>query len=76
MTTSRIWYYSITDDEDSKMIPQAMRILDEDATHADHVSEVFMGLGAMVVDLPLKDTSHLKWRKIWTIFMDDSLFLV
>ena len=43
MATSRFWYYSITDDENPNMIPQAMRILDQDATHADSVSKIFYG---------------------------------
>jgi len=41
--SSTHWYFSIDDSEDPNMIPQALRILDEDATHADQVSEMFYG---------------------------------
>ena len=43
MATSRFWYFSITDNEDSNIILQTMRILDQDATHADHVNKIFYG---------------------------------
>lgn len=46
------------------MIPQAMRIMDTDTAHANQVSEIFIDLDAMVVDLALKDTLHLQWKRI------------
>ena len=43
MASSKFWYFSIDDHDDPNMIPQAMLILDEDATKTDHVNEIFYG---------------------------------
>ena len=43
MANSKFWYFSISDNEDPDLIPQAMKILDEQATAADNVSEIFYG---------------------------------
>ena len=43
MANSEFWYFSISNNEDPDLIPQAMKILNEQATTADKVNEIFYG---------------------------------